>query len=228
MTLFSSVEQGGFRWRPSERGTVQWRRTQIRKRLSVGDGGIPHVGLPAVIGIGFRGLEHVGIAVGFGQNAGRGNRGHLGIAFDKARMRRHVRSRGEPIAINQQMVRLSRQTADGPAHGFERGLQDVHSVDFLWRHEGNSPSNRLRFDAFSQALTLRCREFFAVVQRQTASNPCVQHHSRCNDWASQATASRFVTARLDTALHHLVQQSLGHRGTCKSSVSYTHLTLPTT
>ena len=146
---------------------MQGRWPMFHQGLTMGIGRISHVGIPPILWICFRGLKHVCVAMCFGQNAGCSNRCNLSIALHKTRMRRHVFRRNKSIPINQEVIRLTGQSAHRPTHGLKGGLQNVHPVNFIGGYKGHGPRNGLGFNFCAQRLSLSCREFFAVIQWQS-------------------------------------------------------------
>ena len=114
------------------------------QRLLVGRGGIAFVGRPVVFGMVFGEPEHVGIAVGLGEDARRRDGEETPVPLDFAGVRNGMGL--EPVSVDQQVLGLLVQSVDGPVHGEVSGLKDVDALDFLDVGPPHTPGTRFRFN----------------------------------------------------------------------------------
>ena len=74
------------------------------------------------------------------------------------------RQHGQPVAVDEHMLRPQAQALDRAAHRQQRGLQDIERVDLLDARLRDAAAQRLGADLVGQALALRGREQLRVGQ----------------------------------------------------------------
>ena len=176
---------------PAKGGAVDWGRAVFSDGLAVGDGGVTGIGEPAVLGVDSGLFCHVGIAVGFCQDAGGCDGRVASIPLDVTAVRNVVGL--ESVAVDQRVVWSEGQGIQRAVHGEEGGVEDVDFVDFLVGGPADGPSCGRVFDLDAEGPAGAGRQFFRVVECE-GKGGCRRDDGCSCDRARQAAAPRFVNA----------------------------------
>jgi hypothetical protein len=110
-------------------------------------GAVAFVLAEAILGKPGAKVAHNRIARDLGDHAGRGDAQAEAIAVDDRGLRERKREDGE--AVDEDMVGLEIQGADGGTHRFVGGAQDIDRINLHGIDNSNRPRDRLIVDEFA-------------------------------------------------------------------------------
>jgi hypothetical protein len=111
----------------------------------------------AVAGVLLVELLHPAVAVGFGEDGGRGDGVRKGVAVDEGLLGEGKVDGG---GVYEQVVGGAGKGFNGPTHGKPGSLEDVDGIDFGGGGGGHRPGEGALFDQELEALPFGGIEFF--------------------------------------------------------------------
>lgn len=126
---------------------------------------ITFVDFPVIARIAGGGITHEFVAVGLGEDRGRGYVAVFRIAFDHGHVG-YVAVWFETVAVNGDSARRNLKRIQGAVHGEDRGVENVDAVYFLMVNRGNGPGYGITFYDGTQFLALLFGEFFRIVEQR--------------------------------------------------------------
>lgn len=130
---------------------------------TVFQGTISFIGVPGVLGEFGVEPAHIFIPPGLGEDAGSGDRREDRIPPDDATVR-CTPVPDEAITIDQQKLWSYSKLVQGQVHSFERGLQDIDTVDLVMVYAGHGPRQGVSFNIWPEKVAVLFGDLFGVVQ----------------------------------------------------------------
>ena len=153
---------------------------------------ITFVDFPVIARIAGGGITHEFVAVGLGEDRGRGYVAVFRIAFDHGHVG-YVAVWFETVAVNGDSARHNLKRIQGAVHGEDRGVENVDAVYFLMVNRGNGPGYGITFYDGTQFLALLFGEFFRIVEQRVWIS-VGKNYGSCENGSGQASAPGFIAA----------------------------------
>ena len=158
--------------------------------LAVPKRGIAGVVNPVVERILFVEFVHSVVAVGFGKDGGGCDGKKFAVAFDDGLMRQ-VLVGLEAISVHDEELRSHAEGVESAVHREDGGVQDVDAVNFLGRHAGNRPSERIALNDGAEFSTATVGQLLGIVEF-VVFIVGREYHGGGKDFACQTSAPGFV------------------------------------